>query len=314
MVDFDDGVQDNKECVDGEEGNGTRSPEPSTDKDALKDEPAISATVALKSESKVEIGETDKVKGRLGYRFIKRTFDIISSAVAIILTILPILICLIIKWIEDANKKYCKLEIREVEGDGKERKNRYKSKDGKFYECKVVKDPERKHKGKRAPIYSSIRVGKDGKNFKFYKIRSMYPGAEDMKQQLIDAGLNEADEPAFKIKNDPRITPFGNFLRKSSFDELPQLFNIFIGKMSVVGPRPPLPDEVKKYTLYQKQRLKIKGGLLCLWQIQENKNSLSFDEWVELDIKYINERSVWLDLKIIFKMIKNIFTGGGYNS
>lgn len=122
-----------------------------------------------------------------------------------------------------------------------------------------------------------------------------------MKQQLIDAVLNEADGPAFKIKNDPRITPFGKFLRKTSIDELPQLVNIFKGDMSVVGPRPPIPSEVEQYTDEQMRRLDVKGGLLCLWRVQKNRNSLSFDEWIKLDLEYIENQSLWLDLKIIFK-------------
>ena len=151
------------------------------------------------------------------------------------------------------------------------------------------------------PIYVSKRVGKNGKIFKFYKIRTMCPNAEAMKQKLIDEGLNEADGPAFKMKNDPRITKVGKVFRKLSLDELPQLFNILNGSMSVVGPRPPIPSEVEQYTEYQRHRLDVKGGLLCLWQIQKNRNAIGFDEWVRLDLEYIQKQSVWLDLKIIFK-------------
>ncbi|MBO5327564.1 MAG: sugar transferase [Clostridia bacterium] len=189
------------------------------------------------------------------YLFIKRAFDIISSSLVIIVFSWLILLCILIKWLEDFHN----------------------------------------------PIYVSKRVGKNGKIFNFYKIRTMCPNAEQLKQQLIDAGLNEADPPAFKMKNDPRITKFGKFLRKTSLDELPQLFNILFGSMSVVGPRPPIPSEVEQYTEYQKQRLLIKGGLLCLWQIQKNRNSLSFDQWIDLDLQYIEKQSLWLDLKIIFK-------------
>lgn len=151
------------------------------------------------------------------------------------------------------------------------------------------------------PIYTSIRVGKNGKLIKFHKIRSMCPNAEAMKADLIAKGMNEADGPAFKMKNDPRITKFGKFLRKTSIDELPQIWDIFVGRISIVGPRSPLPNEVKEYTEYQLHRLDVKGGLLCLWQIEHNRNQLSFDEWIELDLKYIQKRSIWLDLKIIFK-------------
>jgi len=153
----------------------------------------------------------------------------------------------------------------------------------------------------RSPVYVSKRVGKNGKIFKIYKIRTMCPNAEEMKRQLIEQGLNEADPPAFKMKNDPRITKVGKFLRRFSIDELLQLFNILNGTMSVVGPRPPIPEEVEQYTDYQKQKFQIKGGLLCLWQIQKNRNALTFDEWVKLDLDYIEKQSVWLDLKIIFK-------------
>ena len=151
------------------------------------------------------------------------------------------------------------------------------------------------------PVYVSKRVGKNGKEFRFFKIRTMCVNAEKMKQDLIDKGLNEADGPAFKIKNDPRITRFGRFLRKSSLDETLQLLNIINGTMSVVGPRPPIPCEVENYTEEQMKRLEIKGGLLCLWQIQKNRNALSFDEWVKLDLEYIEKRSFGLDMKIIFK-------------
>ena len=149
------------------------------------------------------------------------------------------------------------------------------------------------------PIYTSIRVGKNGKLIKFHKIRSMIPNADSLKQQLIDEGKNEADGPAFKIKDDPRITKVGKFYRKFSLDELPQIWDIFVGRISIVGPRSPLPMEVEDYNEYQRHRLDVKGGLLCLWQIQKNRHQLSFDEWVDLDIKYVETRSVWLDLKII---------------
>ena len=158
------------------------------------------------------------------------------------------------------------------------------------------------------PIYTSKRVGKNGKIFKFHKIRSMFPNADKYKKKLIKQGLNEADGPAFKMKDDPRITKFGKFLRKTSLDELPQLWDIFVGNMSFVGPRPPLPEEVKKYTAYQKHRLDVKGGLICLWQISKNRNSLSFNEWIALDIMYVEHRSLWLDTKIFFKAIWFVLT------
>lgn len=151
------------------------------------------------------------------------------------------------------------------------------------------------------PIYTSIRVGKNGRLIRFHKIRSMCPNADKMKAQLIAEGKNEADGPAFKMKDDPRITKFGKFLRKTSIDELPQIWDIFLGRISIVGPRSPLPEEVNQYTAYQRHRLDTKGGLLCLWQIQHNRNDLSFAEWIDLDLEYIQKRSILLDLKIIFK-------------
>lgn len=149
-----------------------------------------------------------------------------------------------------------------------------------------------------SPIFVQDRVGRDGKAFRFYKLRSMIPNAEAKLEALLDQ--NEMEGPAFKIKEDPRITKIGRFIRKTSIDELPQLWNIIKGDMSIVGPRPPLPREVAQYDEYQMQRLYITPGLTCYWQIQPNRNDLSFDEWMELDIKYIQERSFLTDWKIIF--------------
>lgn len=151
------------------------------------------------------------------------------------------------------------------------------------------------------PIYTSIRVGKNGKLIKFHKIRTMKPNADKLKEQLIAEGKNEADGPVFKMKNDPRITKVGKVYRKLSLDELPQIWDILLGRIAIVGPRSPLPNEVKEYDSYQMHRLDVKGGLLCLWQIQKNRHNLSFEEWVDLDIKYVETRSLWLDFKIIVK-------------
>ena len=150
-----------------------------------------------------------------------------------------------------------------------------------------------------SPIFTQTRVGRDGKTFKFYKFRSMRPNAESELENYLP--YNEMEGPVFKIKNDPRITRVGRFIRKTSIDELPQLWNVLRGDMSLVGPRPGLEREVEQYSDYAKQRLLITPGLTCYWQIQPNRNSLSFDEWVELDVKYINERSFLTDWKIIFK-------------
>lgn len=247
--------------------------------------------------------DTDR---RYVYRFFKRAFDILSSGAVLLVFSWLILILLLIKWLEDAGTPAYALEIKEVESMDapKDRKaTRLVNRDGKIMDCILL--PRKLGKGEKrpshAPVYSSERVGMRESRFNFYKIRSMCPGAAAMKDQLIEAGLNEADPPAFKMKDDPRITPFGKFLRKTSLDELPQLFNILKGDMSVVGPRPPLPREVAEYEEWHKQRLSVKGGLLCLWQIQHNRNALTFDEWVKLDLEYIEKRSLWLDLKIIFK-------------
>ena len=149
------------------------------------------------------------------------------------------------------------------------------------------------------PIFVQTRVGKNGKEFRFYKFRSMCPNAEDKLEELLDQ--NEMEGPAFKIKEDPRITRFGKFIRATSIDELPQLINVLRGDMSIVGPRPPLPREVEQYDEYYRQRLLVTPGLTCYWQITPHKTELSFDQWVELDVKYIRERSFLTDWKIIFK-------------
>lgn len=149
------------------------------------------------------------------------------------------------------------------------------------------------------PIFSQTRVGRDGKEFTFYKFRSMRPNAEAHLESLLPK--NEMEGPVFKIKEDPRITRVGRFLRMTSIDELPQLINVLKGDMSIVGPRPGLPREVIQYDDYARQRLLVQPGLTCYWQIQPNRNSLSFDEWVALDIQYIQERSFKTDWKIIFK-------------
>ena len=152
-----------------------------------------------------------------------------------------------------------------------------------------------------SPIFSQDRVGRDGKIFKFYKFRSMIPNAEARLKDVL--AQNEMDGPVFKMKNDPRITRVGRFIRRTSIDELPQLINILKGDMSIVGPRPALPREVAQYTDYERQRLYVTPGLTCYWQIQPNRNELTFDEWMELDLKYIHDRNFWLDWKLIFQTI-----------
>lgn len=150
-----------------------------------------------------------------------------------------------------------------------------------------------------SPIFTQKRVGRDGKTFDFLKLRSMVPHAEKMLDSLLEQ--NEMDGPVFKIKEDPRITRVGKFIRKTSIDELPQLINILLGHMSIVGPRPAIPREVAQYGEYEKQRLYVTPGLTCYWQIQPQRNHLSFDEWLELDLEYIRDRSFLTDWKIILK-------------
>lgn len=157
----------------------------------------------------------------------------------------------------------------------------------------VIDSPE------AGPIFAQDRVGRDGKVFRFYKFRSMIPNAEAKLAELLEK--NEMEGPAFKMKEDPRITRVGKFIRKTSLDELPQLWNILKGDMSIVGPRPPLPREVEQYGEYERQRLLVTPGLTCYWQIQPHRNDLSFDEWVDLDVQYIEESSFLTDWKIIFK-------------
>ena len=160
-----------------------------------------------------------------------------------------------------------------------------------------------------SPLYTQIRCGRDGKPFKFYKFRSMCVNAEDSLEYLLMN--NERDGPAFKMRNDPRLTRVGRFIRSPGLDELPQLWNILKGDMSIVGPRPALPREVEQYNDYQKQRLYIQPGLTCYWQIQPNRNNISFDEWMKWDIKYIKERSFWVDWKIILKTFCTVFKADG---
>ena len=156
------------------------------------------------------------------------------------------------------------------------------------------------------PIFVQTRVGRDGKHFRFYKFRTMIPNAEDRLKELLK--YNEMKGPAFKIRKDPRITRIGRFLRKSGIDELPQLINVLKGDMSIVGPRPPLPREVAQYTPYEMQRLYITPGMTCYWQIQPRRNELSFRDWVDLDVKYIRDRSFLVDWKIIFKTFVAVAT------
>ena len=160
-----------------------------------------------------------------------------------------------------------------------------------------------------SPFYCQTRVGKNCREFRFWKLRSMVCNADELLDGLQE--LNEMDGPAFKIKDDPRITRVGHFIRKTSLDELPQFWNVLKGDMTIVGPRPPLPNEVAQYTPYQRQRLMVKPGITCIWQVQSGRNDYSFDEWVDLDLEYIRDRSLWMDLKLMFRTALVIIGGEG---
>ncbi len=160
-----------------------------------------------------------------------------------------------------------------------------------------------------SPVFVQERAGRDGRLFRCYKFRSMIPNAERELEALL--GSNEADGPVFKIRSDPRITRVGRFLRRSSLDELPQLINVLRGEMSIVGPRPPLPREVAEYDEYQRQRLYVTPGLPCYWQILPQRNTASFDKWMELDMRYISSSSFWEDWVIILKTFGAIFRMNG---
>ncbi len=152
------------------------------------------------------------------------------------------------------------------------------------------------------------RVGMNQRTFRLYKFRSMVADAEKLKLEMQH--LNERDGPAFKIENDPRTTRIGRFIRKTSIDELPQLFNVLSGEMSLVGPRPPLPEEVKRYEWLFRKRLSVKPGITCIWQIS-GRNNVSFDRWMQMDHEYIENWSLWLDLKILFKTIPAVLLSRG---
>ena len=166
----------------------------------------------------------------------------------------------------------------------------------------VVDDPS------AGPVFSQERIGRNGKPFKFYKFRSMCPNAEAKLDDLLDQ--NEMDGPVFKIKDDPRVTRIGKFIRKHSIDEFPQFINVFLGQMSVVGPRPPLPNEVAEYTEYDLQRLAVKPGITGWWQVTD-RNSTGFDGMVQRDLEYIAKRGVITDLKIVLLTVVEVITGSG---
>ncbi len=159
-------------------------------------------------------------------------------------------------------------------------------------------------------IFKQERVGLRGRKFYIYKFRTMVQNAEELKAKLIQ--YNESDGPAFKIKNDPRITTVGKMLRKTGLDELPQFFNVLKGEMSLIGPRPPLAEEVKKYERWQLRRLSVKPGITCTWQIIPNRNDVVFDKWMKLDMQYIDNWSLKADFVLFFRTILSVFRAGGH--
>lgn len=159
-------------------------------------------------------------------------------------------------------------------------------------------------------IFKQERVGLRGRKFYIYKFRTMVQNAEELKESLMNQ--NESDGPAFKIRKDPRITGIGRFLRKTGLDELPQLFNVLRGEMSLIGPRPPIPEEVEKYERWQLRRLSMKPGITCTWQIIPNRNEVHFEKWMNLDIQYIESWSIKKDFLLFIKTIKTVFAGTGH--
>ena len=157
----------------------------------------------------------------------------------------------------------------------------------------------------KGPVFfSQKRVGKNGKEFDMYKFRSMVVNAEELKEKL--AAQNEMSGPMFKMKDDPRVTKVGKFIRKTSIDELPQLWNVLKGDMSLVGPRPSLPKEVAQFEDWMHKRLEVKPGLTCYWQVS-GRNNIDFEDWMKLDCKYVDERNTWVDIKLIFKTVGVLF-------
>ncbi len=157
-------------------------------------------------------------------------------------------------------------------------------------------------------FFRQQRVGKNGRYFDCYKFRSMVVDAETRKTQL--SHMNEATGAAFKIRNDPRITGVGRFIRQSSLDEFPQLFNVLKGDMSIVGPRPQIPSEVTDYTPRQARRLLVKPGLTCLWQVS-GRSHVDFDDWMELDLEYVERRGFWFDLRVLSRTIPAVIERKG---
>jgi len=161
----------------------------------------------------------------------------------------------------------------------------------------------------RGPVFHrAVRVGRGGRKFTFLKLRSMQVGAEELRGLLLH--LNQAEGPAFKLHNDPRVTGVGRLLRKLSLDELPQLLHVLQGHMSLVGPRPPFPEEVERYEPWMLRRLSVRPGLTCLWQVR-GRSDLGFTEWMRLDLEYVDRLSLGLDLEILARTIPAVLSAKG---
>lgn len=158
-------------------------------------------------------------------------------------------------------------------------------------------------------LFAQTRIGLCGRKFQCWKFRSMYVDAEKRKQSLMAENEMQGGT-TFKIKNDPRITKVGRFIRKASIDELPQLWNVIVGQMSLVGPRPPVPQEVLKYSAYDKQRLIVKPGITCIWQVS-GRSDIPFKDQVRLDVEYIRKRSLWMDLLLLLRTIPAVLLAKG---
>jgi lipopolysaccharide/colanic/teichoic acid biosynthesis glycosyltransferase len=157
-------------------------------------------------------------------------------------------------------------------------------------------------------FHRAVRVGRGGRKFTFLKLRSMQEDAEELRGMLLH--LNESQWPAFKLTNDPRVTRVGRLLRKTSIDELPQLWHVVQGHMSLVGPRPPFPEEVERYEPWMLRRLAVRPGLTCLWQIS-GRSDLSFEEWMRLDLEYVDRYSLGLDARILLLTVPAVISGRG---
>lgn len=214
------------------------------------------------AENQIQIHVAEPVKRRYLYAALKRGFDVVLSAAALILLFPLFLVTAIAIRLEDGGPA----------------------------------------------IYAQPRAGKNGKRFRMYKFRSMCMDADEKLRGLQN--LNEMDGPVFKITNDPRVTKVGKIIRKKSIDELPQLINIIKGDMSIVGPRPPLLNEVMQYTPEQMHRLDVTPGLTCYWQCS-GRNNVGFEHWVYLDLKYIRERGIWTDIKVILRTVPVVLFGWG---